>query len=410
MFIVGSIGVSIFLVVTPFAPNEISFDVFRGLQGLSAAANVPSAIGIIGATFPPGKAKNYAISLYSSGFPLGSVIGNVLGGVVGGYLNWKWVFWVQAFPAALIAIAGFFIIPTVAPAANLTGSRLRYLIVEVDWLGAALITCGLLCLMFALTEGNLVGWSRPYIPVLLVLAAILVTLFVFWQHHLEHRTSRRPLMKTSIWTNKRFASAQLIQAFSFGAFNNLILYVTFFYQDYQHLSVLQTTLRFLPTGVAGLATSLVSSQLLGRFPGQYLLIFGSACILLACMLFAIPIPPNTTYWAYGLESLSLSVFGVDMLYPCLALFTVQSLPPQDQAIGGGIVNAMGQIGRMIALAVATAIETSVRESGIRDGKTAIDARLDSYRAAEWFSCGLAAVAMLLAILVFRGAGIVGIKK
>lgn len=29
-----------------------------------AAANVPTAIGILGVTFPPGKAKNYAFSTY----------------------------------------------------------------------------------------------------------------------------------------------------------------------------------------------------------------------------------------------------------------------------------------------------------------------------------------------------------
>ena len=44
--------------------NEIGFDVLRGLQGLGAAANVPTAIGILGVTFVPGKAKNYAFSCY----------------------------------------------------------------------------------------------------------------------------------------------------------------------------------------------------------------------------------------------------------------------------------------------------------------------------------------------------------
>jgi hypothetical protein len=34
----------------------------RSSQG--AAANVPTALGILGTTFPPGKAKNYAFSTY----------------------------------------------------------------------------------------------------------------------------------------------------------------------------------------------------------------------------------------------------------------------------------------------------------------------------------------------------------
>lgn len=32
--------------VCPFVPNEIGFDVFRGLQGLGAAANVPTAMHV----------------------------------------------------------------------------------------------------------------------------------------------------------------------------------------------------------------------------------------------------------------------------------------------------------------------------------------------------------------------------
>jgi hypothetical protein len=36
------------------------------LPGQGAAANVPTAIGILGATFPPSKAKNYAFSCYGT--------------------------------------------------------------------------------------------------------------------------------------------------------------------------------------------------------------------------------------------------------------------------------------------------------------------------------------------------------
>lgn len=84
IFIIGSIWVTIMTAVNPFIPNEIAFNVVRGLHGLvsahlesgpelhqanrvqGAAANVPTAIGILGVTFPPGKAKNYAFSTYGT--------------------------------------------------------------------------------------------------------------------------------------------------------------------------------------------------------------------------------------------------------------------------------------------------------------------------------------------------------
>ena len=92
IFIWGSAWVCVVTLVCPFVPSEIGFDVFRGLQGLGAAANVPTAIGILGVTFVPGKAKNYAFAAYSAGAPMGSVFGNILGGLVAEYASWKWMY------------------------------------------------------------------------------------------------------------------------------------------------------------------------------------------------------------------------------------------------------------------------------------------------------------------------------
>jgi MFS family permease len=64
IFILGSAWVAACTAANPFVPNEMGFDLFRGLQGLGSAANVPTALGILGTTFRPGKAKNWAFSAY----------------------------------------------------------------------------------------------------------------------------------------------------------------------------------------------------------------------------------------------------------------------------------------------------------------------------------------------------------
>ncbi|PVH93002.1 hypothetical protein DM02DRAFT_471457, partial [Periconia macrospinosa] len=60
---------------------------------------------------------------------------------------------------------------------------------------------------------------------------------------------------------------------------------------------------------------------------------------------------KTTYWAYGLPGMILSVCGADTLYPTLTLYVARSLPAEDQALGGALVNSVGQIGRALGLAV-----------------------------------------------------------
>lgn len=66
IFILGSLWVCIVCAATIFAPHEVVFDILRALHGLGAAANVPTAIGILGSTFPPGISKNYAFSAYGT--------------------------------------------------------------------------------------------------------------------------------------------------------------------------------------------------------------------------------------------------------------------------------------------------------------------------------------------------------
>lgn len=285
---------------------------------------------------------------------------------------------------------------------------------SVDWIGAALITVGLFALLFVLTEGNVVGWSTPWVPVLIVISLVLITLFVFWQRHLEKKGGLPPILKVSVFRSAKFSAAMAIMALFFTSFNGFLVYSTYYYQDFQGLSALQTTLRFVPTGVTGILTAIIVSQFIARVPTYLILLFGNFCISISCLLFAVPIPPTTTYFAAGLPSMILCVLGADTTWPCMTLFTSHALPQQDQALGGALVNSMGMIGRSIGLAIATAIQTAVmaRQRGLPIEKAGPvkewdDASLMGLQAANWFHFSLGVVSMVIAVSAFRGAGIVG---
>ena len=347
----------------------------------------------------------------AAGAPLGSVFGNILGGLITQYASWKWVFGAVAILTALVAVAGIVFIPSPKPVPHQAGVSAR---ASVDWIGAALITVGLLLLLFALTEGNVVGWQTPWVPVLIVVSVILVVLFVAWQHYLEKKGARPPLMKVSIFRSARFSAAMGIMALVFSSFNCYVVYATYFYQDYQGLDPLQTTLRFIPTGVSGVMVAAIVSQLMARIPTYLMLVFGHVSVALANLLFAVPISPATTYFAYGFPAMILSVLGADTAWPCLTLFTSHSLPQEDQALGGALVNMMGLLGRTLGLAVATAIQTAVmaheRGVAVQDAGEMFEgeeATLLGLRAASWWSFALAITSLALVIGFFRGSGIVG---
>jgi predicted MFS family arabinose efflux permease len=358
-------------------------------------------------------AKTIFAIITAAGAPLGSVFGNIAGGVIASFASWKWVFGVMAILAAVVTIAAVFVIPT--PRGNqcqkTTSAR-----GTVDWLGGFLVTSSLICLLFALTEGNVVGWSTAWVPALIVVSLLLMGAFVLWQRHLETRTTRTPLMKPSIFgTERRFGVALLTNGLFNASFNGYLIFATTFYQDYQDLSPLQTTLRFIPTGVTGIITAAIASQLLLRIPASQLLLTSALCVSTSSLLFAVPIPPRTTsYFAYGLWAMMLSTFGADMLGPCLALFTSLTLPTEHQALGGGLLFTTMQLGRAVGLAIATAVQTAVvaREKGIdvqdvREVQPWDEASLQGLRAGCWvnFAFGIAAFGLILAGL--RGLGVIG---
>lgn len=415
IFIAGSAWVSVVTIANAFIPNEIAFDLFRGLNGLGAAANVPTALGILGTTFPPGRAKNYAFSTYAAGAPLGSIFGNLIAGFIADFAHWRWVFGVKAILSAIITAAAIFVIPpTPKPSPSSSPNPSVAATHSVDWIGGFLITAGVFALLYALAEGNVVGWHRPWIPVIIVVSVLIIAAFVLWQHHLERKARAPPLMKVSMFRNARFSAAMFIMALFFGSFNNFLVFATYFWQDFQGHSPLQTTLRFLPTGIMGVVTAFVVALLISRVPTYLLLVFGNLSMAIACLLFAAPIPPSTSYFAYGLPAMVLSVFGADTTWPCLTLFTSKSLPPEDQALGGALINTVGQVGRAIGLAIATAVQTAVmareRDVPVQDVgsvETWDGPSLAGLRAGNWSNFGFAVCALLIVLLVFRSSEVVG---
>ncbi|KAJ6000860.1 hypothetical protein N7481_001269 [Penicillium waksmanii] len=399
VFLIGSASLTIFTILVPFAPNEIVLDLFRGLQGLGAAANVPTAIGILGATFQPGKYKNYAFAIYSAGSSCGSVLGNIFSGVIAQYVSWKWIFWASAFLCGMVTVAGQILIPH----SKVEHSSCSKLMVNVDWVGGILVTGAILTLNFALTEGNVVGWTVSWVLVSLLASLILLVMFVLWIWYLETKTQRPPLLRISIFHNSRFNAAQVIMATFFAAFNNYLVYATYFYQEYLGLGPLDTAIRFIPTGVMGIVGNIIAAKLLSRVPGSYLLVFSCGCVGISCLLMAVPIPPSTTYWAYSFPAMVLSTLGADILHPTLNLFTVQCLPLEDQALGAALITAVLQVGRAVGITIATVVQISVERRAISHSEAESDlfAFLRGIRASQWFNFSLAVVACTVALLFFR---------
>ncbi|KDN50474.1 hypothetical protein RSAG8_00972, partial [Rhizoctonia solani AG-8 WAC10335] len=195
VFLAGTLWSLAWSLGSGFAPNSIALNVMRALHGMGSAATVPSAIGILAHEFPPSKARSIAFATFSAGAPLGGAIGFVIGGVMTEYTRvaWRGVFYVSAGIAGVTMLAAALAIHKDRPSTEKDR--------RVDWVGAALSTIALVLLTFSLAQSASVknGWRTPYIPVMLVVSILLLGCFVAWEHHLETRTTRPPLMRLGLW-------------------------------------------------------------------------------------------------------------------------------------------------------------------------------------------------------------------
>src|SRR3954449_7068472 len=116
---------------------------FRALQGLGAGGLMVGAQAIIGDLVPPRDRGRY-MGLIGSVFAFASVVGPLLGGFFVDTLSWRWVFYVN-LPIGAVALA------VVALRLHLPRSRTEH---RIDWLGAALLTGAVVCLILLTTWGG----------------------------------------------------------------------------------------------------------------------------------------------------------------------------------------------------------------------------------------------------------------
>ncbi|KAJ5041768.1 uncharacterized protein L3040_005336 [Drepanopeziza brunnea f. sp. 'multigermtubi'] len=406
LFIIGCFWFTIFTLAVAFSPVEICMYIMRALQGLGAAITVPTAIGIIGYTVPPGRIKNYSFAFYSAGAPTGQVFGNLLGGIISQYADWKVVFFVIAGMGFAIAVSAIFVIQK-EPSRGQSTADARA--ASVDWIGAFFFTAGALLLLISLSEGASSGWDTPYVVVLLILALLLIAIFVYWQHYLESR-AREPLMRTSTFRNVRFSVAMVIALIFSAGFTNFVVYSTYFYQDYQGHSPIQTTLRYIPLGIFGILGTVAAGYLMDRIRGNYILIVGLTLGTISNILFAVPIPPSTSYWAYAFLAMCFAGIGADTVYPCLGLFITQSLPRKDQSVAGAMFQTFAGLGRAMFLPITATIQDFVQRKLRNQGKGELPALLEGIRAVEWFCAAAMGFCLLLTICGLGNMGKIGLLK
>ncbi|KAJ6585583.1 major facilitator superfamily domain-containing protein [Mycena capillaripes] len=401
LYVTGTLYLSALSLGCGFAQNATTLYILRGFQGLGPAAFIPACLGILAAAFPPSRARSAAFATFSAGAPIGGAVGTQIGGLLTQYTkaSWRSPFFLIAGVACLCAVAGFLVIDPDVPSSEADK--------RVDWIGAFLVTTGLVLLVFVLGQGSAAtnGWKTGYIIALLIVGVLFLVMFLLWQYYLEKNeaTRRPPLMKLSLWSRAKgkFAVMQAIAFFQWAGFLSWYFWAQVYYEDYKKLSAVLTAVRMLPMTVAGAMCNLFVVLVISRMDLVLLIVFGTSFTGVGALLFAL-IDPSAPYWAFGFPAPVVVVFGADFVFAAGTLFVAKVSLPHEQSLAGGLFQTLTQLGTSFGLAIST-----IAFDAVADGDAGNDAPLEAYKAAQWTAFGMAMFCTLLAAIFLRGVGPVG---
>src|ERR1700748_1199944 len=147
------------------APSVGALIAARAVQGAGAAAVTTLALALVGAAFPADK-RGGALGIFFAVNGLAVARGPLVGGAITQGIAWQWIFWLNVpIGLALIPLALRRIPEGFGPDRSL------------DLPGLALVSVGVLGLVWGLLRGNDAGWGSAEVLGAFVAAAVLLAGF-----------------------------------------------------------------------------------------------------------------------------------------------------------------------------------------------------------------------------------------
>ncbi len=341
LFLAGSIGAAA-------AWNIWALIAWRAVQGAGAAV-FPLSYGIIRDEFPREKV-GVAIGLVSAVFGIGGGFGIVLSGLIVDNMSWRWLFIVGAagIAAAVVLVHRF-----VPESPIKTPSR-------VDFLGASLLSGGLIGLLLALTEGEHWGWTSGRI---LGLFGAAITLLLAWGwaelRVAEPMVDMRMMLKRQVlFTNLTALVAGFAMFGSFVLVPNFVETPHNVSQSLRHFvdygfnaSATKAGLYLLPSSVALLFAGPIAG-LIGRRSGSKWPL--AAGLFLTAVAAGSLAAWNDQPWQI-LAAMPVLGVGIGFAFAAMATLITEAVRPSETGVATGMNTVMRTVGGVVGGQVGAAL-------------------------------------------------------
>ena len=385
MFLIGIALFTVASIACGAANGEAMLVTARAVQGVGGAVVSAVALSLMMNLFTEPAERAKAMGVFGFVMSGGGSVGVLLGGILTDLLSWPWIFFVNV----PVGVAAFAVAPLLlAESRDARGQ-------SFDLPGAALVTSGLVLLVYALTQANGNGWGSAKTLALFAAALALLVSFVRW----ESRT-RDPLLPLSIFRLRALVGANLAGVVLGTIIFSMFLMLTLYMQQVLGYSPLRTGVGYLAVAGSAILWSAVAAKLVTRVGVKPVLVAGMT-FLAAGLTYFTQVSVGGSYLGDLLPGFLLIAIGMGFSFVPISIAALAGVQPSEAGLASGLINTSQQVGGALGIAALSAIATSTTSSDVAGGAAQAYALTDGFQAAFVVAAGAALAGLLIATVLLR---------
>jgi EmrB/QacA subfamily drug resistance transporter len=339
----------------------------RAVQGVGGAVASAVSLSLMMNLFTEPADRAKAMGVFGFVASGGGSMGVLLGGVLTDALDWHWIFLVNVPIGIAVVLLSLRLLPH---ARTSDGSG------RLDVGGAVTITAALMLAVYAIVNGNQVGWITFRTLGLLALSAAVLALFLVIESRIE-----QPLVPLRLFRSRNVSVANIVGVLWAAAMFAWFFLSALYLQLVLHYTPLEVGLAFLPSNLIMGALSVgVSARLVMRFGIKPPLGVGLVIASIGLALFA-RAPVDGSFVVDVLPSMLLLGIGAGIAFNPVLLAAMSEVAPEESGLASGIVNTSFMMGGALGLAVLASIAASRTDTLLSSGDDKLTALTGGYHIA-----------------------------